>query len=684
MNSGPKPFLPPSRSRELGLLLMLILVLVLARGSLAAQPLSARAEPASLSASLGSIATFCISAQGAGPFSYQWQKNGLNLPDQTNECITLTQVAISDGGSYRATVFNGAGALESDEASLLVVLKFLPGGDQFVKSEPIATLSNSVRGVSFGATRDLSEPLHLNLRTSNSVWYVWTAPATGIATFDTQGSTFDTLLAVYTGSYLSALTEVASDDDSGGFHASKVSWNAEAGTQYRIAIDGLTGETGTYVCRWNLEVTGSRIPVFISQPRSQTVLLGGTAFFEAKTTEADSSLRVQWFHNGIPIGGATHSGLTLSQVETSDLGQYSLAVTNSVGRSSVSALADLEIGPNPTVQSKDKLAEMIPPGDTARSALSIAGASTGTFSLAAGTLINQRFFNAGTTDRCEPAHCGAPGGASRWFQLAAESDGICTLDTQGSDVDTVLAVYLQNFSICSNLYEPLVDCNNDALGSCHEILERNGSRERGSRLSFLATAGTVYRAVVDTVGGIRGTNIQFSVHFQSDASSQASDSPLGDSVERFLQARGTSLALRVATNFALPNSTYQWQVNGRRIAGAVRERLVLPFLNYSDSGRYSVTIQNETLQRTLPGAVVAVADPCQSGATAKTEGAPATFMLLGTVSEAVTLEATESLDTLLPWGVLGTIAPSVDPTLWDVSSAPSRFYRLSPPRPGSE
>ena len=41
-----------------------------------------------------------------------------------------------------------------------------------------------------------------------SVWYAWTPGFVGVASIDTNGSGFDTLLAVYTGSTLAGLTAV--------------------------------------------------------------------------------------------------------------------------------------------------------------------------------------------------------------------------------------------------------------------------------------------------------------------------------------------------------------------------------------------------------------------------------------------------------------------------------------------
>ncbi|MBK7999451.1 MAG: immunoglobulin domain-containing protein [Verrucomicrobia bacterium] len=653
-------------------LLRILLLLILAAGNsgLMAQPISAHVEPVATNAVLGTSVTFCAVAQGSGTFNYQWQKNGLNLPGATNQCLSVTNIAIADGGSYRATITGGLNALQSAEGLLLVSLDSLPGTDLFDAGTFITVASNSVSGASFSATRELYEPFHLGLSTSNSVWYRWRTPVSGIVTFDTQGSTFDTVMAVYGGG-LQRLTEVASDDDSGGFHTSRLTWNAQAGVDYNIVIDGVTGETGHYVCNWNLQPTGVRVPVITLKPSSRTAPPGGTVTFTAAATDPRGILLFQWFHNEQPIPGATSSNLTIVNVTAAHLGQYRLAVTNSVGLSAISPPADLEIGPIASVQSKDKIAQV--PTANGGSRFAAGGTSAGTFSLAAGTIINHRFFNAGTTDRCEPAHCGVPGGASRWFQLAALADGICTIDTEGSDIDTILAVYLQNFSICTNLYEPLVDCNNDVIGSCEQILGLQGTRERGSRLSFFATAGTIYRAVVDTVGGVRGTNVQFNVHFTTTASAPATTAQIDSETNCLLQLRGSSVSLQVATGFASPSNTYQWFVNGRKIAGATRDGLLLPFLNYSDAGRYSVNIQKGSAGTLLPGASILVLDPCRG----EGEGGSSNriFRLIGAATESIQLQSSASLNTTSAWQSITPIRASIEPLVWDVSTGSFRFYR---------
>ena len=97
-----------------------------------------------------------------------------------------------------------------------------------------------------------------------SIWFYWVAGATGPQTFDTVGSSFDTSMAVYTGSSLGALTRVAQSDDADGLRTSKVTVNAVAGTRYSIAVDGAGGRVGstngTAPCACGRPMTSSTRP----------------------------------------------------------------------------------------------------------------------------------------------------------------------------------------------------------------------------------------------------------------------------------------------------------------------------------------------------------------------------------------------------------------------------------------
>ncbi len=121
-----------------------------------------------------------------------------------------------------------------------------PANDAF--SSSIALDLSGVSGTTVGATRESGEPEHVSsgAGAARSIWYRWTAPSDGTLELSTQGSDYDSLLAVYTGTAVSGLTGLAANDDVGGGALwSRVSLQVSAGTTYRIAVDGYQGRTGS-------------------------------------------------------------------------------------------------------------------------------------------------------------------------------------------------------------------------------------------------------------------------------------------------------------------------------------------------------------------------------------------------------------------------------------------------------
>jgi subtilisin-like proprotein convertase family protein len=126
-----------------------------------------------------------------------------------------------------------------------------PANNNFASAQVISNNSGSVTGSNVNATKESGEPNHAGNIGGASIWYRWQAPASGSVTITTAGSNFDTVLGVYTGSSVSALTTIASNDDNGGV-TSSVTFNAAGGTIYRVAVDGYNGATGNVTLNWNL------------------------------------------------------------------------------------------------------------------------------------------------------------------------------------------------------------------------------------------------------------------------------------------------------------------------------------------------------------------------------------------------------------------------------------------------
>jgi hypothetical protein len=105
-----------------------------------------------------------------------------------------------------------------------------------------------VRVPNLEASKEPGEPDHAGNAGGKSLWWRWLAPRSGPVLLQTLGTSFDSLLAVYTGSELSNLALVASSDDTpDGGPSGEVVFEAQAGTEYHIAVDGYDGESGTVV-----------------------------------------------------------------------------------------------------------------------------------------------------------------------------------------------------------------------------------------------------------------------------------------------------------------------------------------------------------------------------------------------------------------------------------------------------
>lgn len=151
--------------------------------------------------------------------------------------------------TFRVRAFDAAGRVDPSPAAITWTVPpasaGVPENDSFGQAFALRAGESSFNGSTVGATKEPGEPNHADNAGGHSLWYTWKAPRSGTFSFDTRYSILDTLLAVYTGSSVNALTAVASNDNvSQTDTTSKVTFSATAGTVYRIAIDGKNGAVG--------------------------------------------------------------------------------------------------------------------------------------------------------------------------------------------------------------------------------------------------------------------------------------------------------------------------------------------------------------------------------------------------------------------------------------------------------
>jgi hypothetical protein len=97
-----------------------------------------------------------------------------------------------------------------------------------------------------------------------------------------------------------------------------------------VAAIGYTG-LRVQIIRSNLRIPPGVAPEILTQPISQKVAEGETVTFVA-AARGTAPLSYQWYKDGLLLPGQTSLTLTLTGVTTADSGNYTLSVSNPVGR----------------------------------------------------------------------------------------------------------------------------------------------------------------------------------------------------------------------------------------------------------------------------------------------------------------------------------------------------------------
>jgi hypothetical protein len=127
---------------------------------------------------------------------------------------------------------------------LASLLSAAPSNDNFASAYVLTGEFVTATGSNIGATKEPGEPSYSGNPGGKSVWWSWIAPAAGSVVIDTGGSSFDTLLTVFTGPTLATLRLTAVNDDHGSLRTSQVFFNVAAGTAYQISVDGFNAASG--------------------------------------------------------------------------------------------------------------------------------------------------------------------------------------------------------------------------------------------------------------------------------------------------------------------------------------------------------------------------------------------------------------------------------------------------------
>ncbi len=234
--------------------------------------------PALFAVPLGGKATLAAQVAGSAPMTFQWLKDGSELPGATKTKLPLSGLATT-AGSYQLRVSNPFGT-ETSTGTMVVVDERLriiehPVGGSFTRGD----------GVSMTVVTTGDGP----------VSYQWQKNRMDIPGQTGQG-----------------LALAAADWFDNG--------------KYRVVVKN---RVSTVISREASVAVSSR-PEITQQPQSTKGARGGSVVFAVKA-EGTPRLAYQWFVDGQLIAGARSRTLTLKKLDTQHEGDYHVEVSNGLG-----------------------------------------------------------------------------------------------------------------------------------------------------------------------------------------------------------------------------------------------------------------------------------------------------------------------------------------------------------------
>jgi photosystem II stability/assembly factor-like uncharacterized protein len=164
---------------------------------------------------------------------------------------TIPASIVAQGDIDDISVFRPAPGGGESNAVTFTVISPPPPNDNFANAIVITGNSFSDTQNNTGATTEANDPNPGSIAAcpgagrNRSIWYRYTPTANVTAVVDTGGSSYDTVLSVWTGAALGSLTAVACNDDGiAPAGASILSLNLTANTTYHFMITGFGADDG--------------------------------------------------------------------------------------------------------------------------------------------------------------------------------------------------------------------------------------------------------------------------------------------------------------------------------------------------------------------------------------------------------------------------------------------------------
>jgi len=307
-----------------------------------------------------------VTSDGSTPFTYQWKHKGEPIAGATSSTYRVESATAEKSGSYTVTVSDGTRSETSSPAIVTVLPPLVPASTDLwdIAQGGQATRTSGTRGPgtptsmfgSFGqaGTSQNEYTLFADFMPAGTVHFIeWKsaqpmilqkfhlfAAGDGPTYLNQREFSRFTLLAKSLGSSIfdqvifsfqpdhpyiwtdpanaALLEEIVHTTAAQEFRAEFTQFNSGWGFEGPrvVELDGL----GVFV---------PGAPIITEQPQSLRVAPGMPVEFRV-AANGSSGLSYQWKRNGVALEGATGPVLTISQAASSDVGRYTVEVSNSV------------------------------------------------------------------------------------------------------------------------------------------------------------------------------------------------------------------------------------------------------------------------------------------------------------------------------------------------------------------
>ncbi|MEO6003566.1 MAG: immunoglobulin domain-containing protein [Opitutus sp.] len=315
------------------------------------------------------------SASGTSPFTYQWRKDGVDIPGATFYYFSKSNITVDDTGTYSVVVTNAVGSAESNGTVVSVVGPLSPIITVHPRSIAVYVGDNVSFGVNAIGTGNLTYQWKKNgvsipgatssyfsppgtaassdagsytVGVTNAYGSVTSLPATLTVLAATipvisahprgvsisAGQSFD--LSVSASAHPSPTYQwkkdgVAIPDATGYYYTKYLAASSDSGS-YTVVVSTSAGSVTSNAAV--VTVAPADVPVIIAHPASASLLVGSSfGFSVGYLNQYPAVSTIKWYHDGVEIAGSTSDYYYISNAQPAHAGAYKAIVTNAAGSS---------------------------------------------------------------------------------------------------------------------------------------------------------------------------------------------------------------------------------------------------------------------------------------------------------------------------------------------------------------